>query len=103
MDDGYNPIKSEIESLKKKVETLEQQLKEKDLHIQDEVRYKQNERARVEMLEQQLKEKDKEIEAINKQLKLSFNAFNQFEDKILNIAKEILAVYGKTITDQKKQ
>ena len=96
MDDGYNPIKAEIESLK-------QQLKEKDSHIQEEVLYKKNERARVETLEQQLKERDKEIETINKQLKLSFNAFNQFEDKILNIAKEILAVYGKTITDQKKQ
>ena len=82
---------------------MEQQLKEKDLHIQDEIRYKRNERARVEMVEQQLKERDKEIEAITKQLKLSFNAFNQFEDKILNIANEILDVYGKTITDQKKQ
>ena len=90
MDDGYNPIKSEIESLKKKVETLEQKLKEKDLPIQDEVRYKQNERARVEMVEQQLKEKDKEIEAITKQLKLSFNAFNQI-NIALNIRLDIIS------------
>ena len=85
-----------INNLKHKIEVLEQQLKEKDQVIEQEVRYKQNERVKCDL-------KDKEINTLNEHLKLSFKVFNQIEDKILNIVKEILAIYGKTITDQKKQ
>ena len=58
---GYNPMKIELEKLIEKNKSLEGQLKEKDLQIEQEVLYKMEERKKWEAL-------SNEISQIKKQL-----------------------------------
>jgi hypothetical protein len=94
MDDIYNPMKKDIQTLQDKVASLEAQLKEKDLQVDEEVRYKLEERKKAQ-------DKDLEIMALKEKLALSFSVIKDSDNKILEIAKEIAKVYGKEITDKK--
>ena len=94
MDDIYNPMKKDIQTLQNKVASLEAQLKEKDLQVDEEVRYKLEERKKAQ-------DKDLEIMALKEKLSLSFGVIKDNDNKILEIAKEIVKVYGKEITDKK--
>lgn len=94
MDDIYNPMKKDIQTLQNKVASLEAQLKEKDLQVDEEVRYKLEERKKAQ-------DKDLEIMALKEKLALSFSVIKDSDNKILEIAKEIAKVYGKEITDKK--
>lgn len=86
-------MKKEIESLVEKNKSLELQLKEKDLLIEQESLYKIQERKKGEILDHE-----------NKQLKkqLGFHiAFNKTgKDKIIPLIEEILSYYGKKISDK---
>ena len=92
MDDIYNPMKKDIQTLQDKVASLEAQLKEKDIQVDEEVRYKLEERKKAQ-------DKDLEIMALKEKLALSFSVIKDSDNKILEIAKEIAKVYGKEITD----
>ncbi len=94
MDDIYNPMKKDIQTLQDKVASLEAQLKEKDIQVDEEVRYKLEERKKAQ-------DKDLEIMALKEKLALSFSVIKDSDNKILEIAKEIAKVYGKEITDKK--
>ena len=94
MDDIYNPMKKDIQTLQDKVASLEAQLKEKDLQVDEEVRYKLEERKKAQ-------DKDLEIMALKEKLALSFSVIKDSDNKILEIAKEIAKVYGKEIADKK--
>ena len=94
MDDIYNPMKKDIQTLQDKVASLEAQLKEKDIQVDEAVRYKLEERKKAQ-------DKDLEIMALKEKLALSFSVIKDSDNKILEIAKEIAKVYGKEITDKK--
>ena len=94
MDDIYNPMKKDIQTLQDKVASLEAQLKEKDIQVDEEVRYKLEERKKAQ-------DKDLEIMALKEKLAISFSVIKDSDNKILEIAKEIAKVYGKEITDKK--
>ena len=91
---GYNPMKIELEKLIEKNKSLEGQLKEKDLQIEQEVLYKMEERKKWEAL-------SNEISQIKKQLGF-YIAFNKTgKEKVLDLVKEILKFYGEKL-EQKK-
>ena len=91
---GYNPMKIELEKLIEKNKSLEGQLKEKDLQIEQEVLYKMEERKKWEAL-------SNEINQIKKQLGF-YIAFNKTgKEKVLDLVKEILKFYGEKL-EQKK-
>ena len=91
---GYNPMKIEFEKLIEKNKSLEGQLKEKDLQIEQEVLYKMEERKKWEAL-------SNEISQIKKQLGF-YIAFNKTgKEKVLDLVKEILKFYGEKL-EQKK-
>ena len=87
---GYNPMKIELEKLIEKNKSLEGQLKEKDLQIEQEVLYKMEERKKWEAL-------SNEISQIKKQLGF-YIAFNKTgKEKVLDLVKEILNFYGEKL------
>ena len=91
---GYNPMKIELEKLIEKNKSLEGQLKETDLQIEQEVLYKMEERKKWEAL-------SNEISQIKKQLGF-YIAFNKTgKEKVLDLVKEILKFYGEKL-EQKK-
>jgi len=92
--DNHNPMKKDIESLIEKNKSLEAQLKEKDMQIDQEVVYKMEERRKWETL-------SNEIHKIKKQLGF-YVAFNKNgKEKVLDLVKEILNFYGEKL-EQKK-
>jgi len=94
VNDIYNPMKIELEKLIEKNKSLEAQLKEKDLQIEQEVLYKMEERKKWEAL-------SNEINQIKKQLGF-YIAFNKTgKEKVLDLVKEILKFYGEKL-EQKK-
>jgi len=91
---GYNPMKIELEKLIEKNKSLEGQLKEKDLQIEQEVLYKMEERKKWEAL-------SNEISQIKKQLGF-YIAFNKTgKEKVLDLVKEILKFYGEKLEEKK--
>ena len=91
---GIGNNSPEMKNLKKEVISLNAQLKEKDLQIEQEAVYKMEERKKWETLSND-----------NHQLKkqLGFHlAFNKTgKDKVLDLVKEILKFYGEKL-EQKK-
>jgi len=91
---GYNPMKIELEKLIEKNKSLEGQLKEKDLQIEQEVLYKMEERKKWEAL-------SNEISQIKKQLGF-YIAFNKTgKEKVLDLIKVILEFYGEKLEEKK--
>ena len=91
---GYNPMKIEIEKLIEENKSLEGQLKEKDLQIEQEVLYKMEERKKWEAL-------SNEISQIKKQLGF-YIAFNKTgKEKVLDLIKVILEFYGEKLEEKK--
>tara|TARA_R110002020_G_C16155293_1_gene762975 strand:+ start:682 stop:960 length:279 start_codon:yes stop_codon:yes gene_type:complete len=89
----YDPMEKDIKSLMQKVQMLEAELKEKELHREEEQIYKISERKKVDILTEE-----------NNQLKkqLGFHiAFNKNgKDKIIPLIEEVLKYYGKRISDK---
>ena len=89
----YDPMEKDIKSLMQKVQMLEAELKEKELHREEEQIYKISERKKVAILTEE-----------NNQLKkqLGFHiAFNKNgKDKIIPLIEEVLKYYGKRISDK---
>ena len=91
---GIGNNSPEMKNLKKEVISLNAQLKEKDLMIEQEVVYKMEERKKWEGL-------SNEIHKIKKQLGF-YIAFNKNgKEKVLALVKEILKFYGEKL-EQKK-
>ena len=92
--DNHNPMKKDIESLIEKNKSLEAQLKEKDLMIEQEVLYKMEERKKWEGL-------SNEIHKIKKQLGF-YIAFNKNgKEKIFELIKEVIKFYGEKLEEKK--
>ena len=92
--DNHNPMKKEIESLIEKNKSLEAQLKEKDMQIDQEVVYKMEERRKWETL-------SNEIHKIKKQLGF-YVAFNKNgKERIFELIKEVLKFYGEKLEEKK--
>ena len=94
VNDIYNPMKIELEQLIEKNKSLEAQLKEKDLQIEQEVLYKMEERKKWEAL-------SNEINQIKKQLGFYIALNKTGKEKVLDLVKEILKFYGEKL-EQKK-
>ena len=91
---GIGNNSPEMRNFKKEVSSLNAQLKEKDLQIEQEVLYKMEERKKWEAL-------SNEINQIKKQLGF-YIAFNKTgKEKVLDLVKEILKFYGEKL-EQKK-
>ena len=91
---GIGNNSPEMRNLKEEVSSLNAQLKEKDLQIEQEVLYKIEERKKWEAL-------SNEIHQIKKQLGF-YIAFNKTgKEKVLDLVKEILKFYGEKL-EQKK-
>ena len=91
---GIGNNSPDMKNLKKEVISLNAQLKEKDLQIEQEVLYKMEERKKWEAL-------SNEISQIKKQLGF-YIAFNKTgKEKVLDLVKEILKFYGEKL-EQKK-
>ena len=91
---GIGNNSPEMRNLKEEVSSLNAQLKEKDLQIEQEVLYKIEERKKWEAL-------SNEINQIKKQLGF-YIAFNKTgKEKVLDLVKEILKFYGEKL-EQKK-
>ena len=87
-------MKIELEKLIEKNKSLEGQLKEKDLQIEQEVLYKMEERKKWEAL-------SNEIHQIKKQLGF-YIAFNKNgKEKIFELIKEVIKFYGEKLEEKK--
>ena len=93
--DEYNPIIRDMQRLKVENERLEAQLKEKSLQVEQEVTYKMEERKKNDNLRF-------EIDTLKKRVDLSQNINHQLKAKLINIAKDIVEIYGKEIKDKTK-
>tara|TARA_R100000656_G_scaffold94213_1_gene68215 strand:+ start:895 stop:1182 length:288 start_codon:yes stop_codon:yes gene_type:complete len=93
--DDYNPMMKDIKTLKAENESLLAQIKEKDQHIEQEAVYKMEERKKNDVLQF-------EIDSLRKRVELSQNISHQLKAKLINIAKEIVEIYGKEIKDKTK-
>ena len=92
--DNHNPMKKDIEFLIEKNKSLEAQLKEKDMQIEQEVLYKMEERKKWETL-------SNDIHKIKKQLGF-YVAFNKNgKEKIFELIKEVLKFYGEKLEEKK--
>jgi hypothetical protein len=92
--DNHNPMKKDIESLIEKNKSLEAQLKEKDMQIEQEVLYKMEERKKWETL-------SNDIHKIKKQLGF-YVAFNKNgKEKIFDLIKEVIKFYGEKLEEKK--
>ena len=91
---GIGNNSPEMKSLKEEVGSLNAQLKEKDLQIEQEAVYKMEERKKWEGL-------SNEIHKIKKQLGF-YIAFNKTgKEKVLDLVKEILKFYGEKLEEKK--
>ncbi len=93
--DEYNPLIRDMQRLKVENERLEAQLKEKSLQVEQEVTYKMEERKKNDNLRF-------EIDTLKKRVDLSQNINHQLKAKLINIAKDIVEIYGKEIKDKTK-
>ena len=93
--DEYNPLIRDMQRLKVENERLEAQLKEKSLQVEQEVTYKIEERKKNDNLRF-------EIDTLKKRVDLSQNINHQLKAKLINIAKDIVEIYGKEIKDKTK-
>ena len=93
--DEYNPLIRDMQRLKVENERLEAQLKEKSLQVKQEVTYKMEERKKNDNLRF-------EIDTLKKRVDLSQNINHQLKAKLINIAKDIVEIYGKEIKDKTK-
>ena len=93
--DEYNPLIRDMQRLKVEDERLEAQLKEKSLQVEQEVTYKMEERKKNDNLRF-------EIDTLKKRVDLSQNINHQLKAKLINIAKDIVEIYGKEIKDKTK-
>ena len=93
--DEYNPLIRDMQRLKVENERLEAQLKEKSLQVEQEVTYKMEERKKDDNLRF-------EIDTLKKRVDLSQNINHQLKAKLINIAKDIVEIYGKEIKDKTK-
>ena len=93
--DEYNPLIRDMQRLKVEIERLEAQLKEKSLQVEQEVTYKMEERKKNDNLRF-------EIDTLKKRVDLSQNINHQLKAKLINIAKDIVEIYGKEIKDKTK-
>ena len=93
--DEYNPLIRDMQKLKVENERLEAELKEKSLQVEQEVTYKMEERKKNDNLRF-------EIDTLKKRVDLSQNINHQLKAKLINIAKDIVEIYGKEIKDKTK-
>lgn len=93
--DEYNPLIRDMQRLKVENERLEAELKEKSLQVKQEVAYKMEERKKNDNLRF-------EIDTLKKRVDLSQNINHQLKAKLINIAKDIVEIYGKEIKDKTK-
>ena len=93
--DEYNPLIRDMQRLKVENERLEAQLKEKSLQVEQEVTYKMEERKKNDNLRF-------EIDTLKKRVDLSQNINHQLKAKLINIAKDIVEIYGKELKDKTK-
>ena len=93
--DEYNPLIRDMKKLKVENERLEAELKEKSLQVEQEVTYKMEERKKNDNLRF-------EIDTLKKRVDLSQNINHQLKAKLINIAKDIVEIYGKEIKDKTK-
>jgi|TARA_B100000029_G_scaffold254516_1_gene251325 phage host-nuclease inhibitor protein Gam len=93
--DEYNPLIRDMQRLKVENERLEAELKEKSLQVEQEVTYKMEERKKNDNLRF-------EIDTLKKRVDLSQNINHQLKAKLINIAKDIVEIYGKEIKDKTK-
>ena len=93
--DEYNPLIRDMQRLKVENERLEAELKEKSLQVKQEVTYKMEERKKNDNLRF-------EIDTLKKRVDLSQNINHQLKAKLINIAKDIVEIYGKEIKDKTK-
>ena len=93
--DEYNPLIRDMQRLKVQNERLEAQLKEKSLQVEQEVTYKMEETKKNDNLRF-------EIDTLKKRVDLSQNINHQLKAKLINIAKDIVEIYGKEIKDKTK-
>ena len=93
--DEYNPLIRDMQRLKVENERLEAQLKEKSLQVEQEVTYKMEEGKKNDNLRF-------EIDTLKKRVDLSQNINHQLKAKLINIAKDIVEIYGKEIKDKTK-
>ena len=93
--DEYNPLIRDMQRLKVENERLEAQLKEKSLQVEQEVTYKMEERKKNDNLRF-------EIDTLKKRVDLSQNINHQLKAKLINIAKDIVEIYGKEMKDKTK-
>ena len=93
--DEYNPLIRDMQRLKVENERLEAELKEKSLQVEQEVTYKMEERKKNDNLKF-------EIATLKQRVDLSQNINHQLKAKLINIAKDIVEIYGKEIKDKTK-
>ena len=93
--DEYNPLIRDMQRLKVENERLEAELNEKSLKVKQEVTYKMEERKKNDNLRF-------EIDTLKKRVDLSQNINHQLKAKLINIAKDIVEIYGKEIKDKTK-
>ncbi len=93
--DEYNPLIRDMQRIKVENERLEAELKEKSLQVKQEFTYKMEERKKNDNLRF-------EIDTLKKRVDLSQNINHQLKAKLINIAKDIVEIYGKEIKDKTK-
>ena len=71
----------------KKLELLEKLLKEKDIQLDEEVRNKLSER--------------QQVESYREKLRLMANLVKVNEEKLIDIVRKVVNLYGKEIVDKK--